>query len=182
MASRVSLPSNPRCLTDPFNTPGLSVSSRADAIHRTTNAGWSAVQDMRIYHGGIDFLVSQEFLYCPDVVFVLDQMGCKGIAERVAPGSFCHTARGDCFSDGSLHEGLIDMTPDTDYRFRISHVASDHVTIIERYDDLSGPPGKNRDIVHEDYRNMTFSGAQGFPALSGRLVRACRQLVEGMAC
>ena len=45
---------------------------------------------MRIYHGGFDVFVSEEFLYGADVVAVLEEVGGEGVAEGVGGYRFVY--------------------------------------------------------------------------------------------
>jgi hypothetical protein len=60
------------------------VSCRESAVGRALDGAWAPVQDVCVDHGGADVLVAEEFLNCPDVVAVLQQVGGRGVAKRVA--------------------------------------------------------------------------------------------------
>jgi len=48
------------------------------------------LQHVRLDLGGLDVLVPQQFLHGPDVVAVLQQMGCKGVTKHVSGGALKH--------------------------------------------------------------------------------------------
>jgi hypothetical protein len=48
---------------------GLSV------IKRGADGTGAALQDVGVDHGGLDILVSEEFLYCADIISILQKMG-----------------------------------------------------------------------------------------------------------
>jgi len=54
------------------------------AAARAADGAPTAVQDVGIDHCRAQVLVAQEVLDSPDVVPVLEQMGCKGVPEGVA--------------------------------------------------------------------------------------------------
>jgi hypothetical protein len=78
-----------------------SVSCRENAVGRTSDGAWAPVKDVCVDHGGADVRVAEEFLDYPDVVAVLQQVGGKGVAKRVA----AH-ALGDARSKGGDPDGI----------------------------------------------------------------------------
>ena len=61
-----------------------STSAQPQPIGRAADTPATSVQDVGIYHGGLDVAVPQQFLHRPDVVAVLQQVRRKGMAQRMA--------------------------------------------------------------------------------------------------
>ena len=66
--------------------------------------------------GWSDAFVSQQFLNSPDVVALLDQMGCKGVPQGVAADFFMNAGLACGRGYGPLHRPVVDMVAPADSR------------------------------------------------------------------
>src|SRR5512139_3074985 len=57
-------------------------------VHRAPYTPTAPVQDMGVDHRRADIPVSEQFLYRPDVVAILEQMSGEGVAEGMAGDVF----------------------------------------------------------------------------------------------
>ncbi len=64
---------------------------RQDTIRRAPDGGPAAVQDVGVDHGRPPILMPQEFLICPDVVAVLQEVSGKGVPEGMGRRRFRET-------------------------------------------------------------------------------------------
>jgi hypothetical protein len=65
----------------------------------------AAIENVGIDHGGFDIFVTEEFLDGADVVAVLEEVGCKAVAEGVATDAFEVGKKGFDF-DASHFDGM----------------------------------------------------------------------------
>src|SRR5207247_1070351 len=82
-------------------------SCRENAVGRASDGAWAPVQDVRVDHGRADVLVAEELLDCPNVVAVLQQVGGKGVAERVAAHALGDARPKGGNPDGALEDGFV---------------------------------------------------------------------------
>ena len=69
----------------PHKCPALDGDTLPHPVEGAVNPSPATVQHVRVDHRGLDGLCAPGApLHCPDVVTVLQQMGCKRMAERVA--------------------------------------------------------------------------------------------------
>jgi hypothetical protein len=66
---------------------------------------------MCVNHSRADITVAEEFLNRADVIPVLKQVGCKGMAKRMTTGWLCYTCPNNCIPDGSLQDSLVKVMP-----------------------------------------------------------------------
>ena len=66
---------------------------------------------MGINHGGGNIRMAQKFLNCTDIVTRFQEMGGKGMSERVTTDPPGYSCTRDCLFDGLLREGFVDMMP-----------------------------------------------------------------------
>jgi len=79
----------------------------------------AALEDVGVDHGGLDVLVSEEFLHGADVVSVLQKVGGETVAKGVGFDLFV-VARKFCgFTDGFLQDGFIEMMAANRSRLRV---------------------------------------------------------------
>jgi len=64
---------------------------------------------MGVNHGGADVGVTEEFLNGADIVAGLQEMGCEAVPQRMTTGSFGEAGGFDCFLDGLLDAGFMDV-------------------------------------------------------------------------
>ena len=62
----------------------------------------TALEDVRIDHGGFDVLVAEQLLHCTNIVPVLEQVGGEGVAEGVGADRLGNGG----FPRGPLHGSL----------------------------------------------------------------------------
>jgi hypothetical protein len=62
-------------------------------IERAANAKPSFIQHMLINHCGFDIFVAQEFLYCSDIVVVLQKLGGKTMAKGMTTDALVNTCQ-----------------------------------------------------------------------------------------
>lgn len=63
-----------------------------DAVRGAAHRAAPPVQDMGVDHRGAHILVAQELLDGPDVVAILEEVGGKGVSERVRGAGFAMPA------------------------------------------------------------------------------------------
>ena len=80
-------------------------------VHGTANSRGAAVQDMSVDHGGLDVAVAEEFLDGADIVAVFEQVGGKGMAERVAASALRESGFKHSLVDCFLEKGFVEMIP-----------------------------------------------------------------------
>ena len=57
------------------------------SVQRAAHPTAALVQDVRVNHGRLHALVAEQFLDGADVVSILEQMGCEGMAQGVTGGA-----------------------------------------------------------------------------------------------
>jgi hypothetical protein len=55
------------------------VAQTADLIQGTAHGQPASIEDVRINHRGLHVLMPQEFLHCPDIIALLEQMRRKAM-------------------------------------------------------------------------------------------------------
>jgi hypothetical protein len=78
---------------------------RSLVIERTHDTSTPTIQNMGIDHRGFDIGMTQKFLHRADVVAILEQMRCEGMAEGVTTDALGNVAGPNC-----LIEGFLDTT------------------------------------------------------------------------
>jgi hypothetical protein len=58
---------------------GGHVAQTADLIQGTAHGQPASIEDVRINHRGLHVLMPQEFLHCPDIIALLEQMRRKAM-------------------------------------------------------------------------------------------------------
>lgn len=62
---------------------------------------------MRVDHDGMHILMPKELLDCADVVAILQEVSCQGMAKRVATGRLGEPSLAGGFFDGLLQDGFM---------------------------------------------------------------------------
>lgn len=78
-------------------------------IQWTADTGRPAMEHMRIDHRRFDIAMSQQLLNSSNVRAAFKWVRGKGMAERMARGSFCKTGHHHGLSDGFLYQGFVNM-------------------------------------------------------------------------
>jgi hypothetical protein len=55
---------------------------------------------MGVNHGGANIRMTQQFLYCPDIIAFLKQMGCKAVPESMGGDAFADLTLPNSFANG----------------------------------------------------------------------------------
>jgi hypothetical protein len=79
------------------------------SVKRTLDPSHTSVQDMGINHCRADVVVSEKFLDRPDIISVLKQVCCKGVAQSVAPGRFEDASLEPSFFESFLYNRFVKM-------------------------------------------------------------------------
>src|SRR6266404_4127219 len=80
-----------------------------EQVRRGPDGAWTAIQDMSVDHGRRHVTMTEQFLDCPDVVPVLQQVGGERVAEGVAPCGLRDARRAYSVADGALEDGFVEM-------------------------------------------------------------------------
>jgi hypothetical protein len=86
-------------------------SSPKHPIRGAANRRWTAVQDVRVDHGGAHVTVSEQFLDRANVVTVFEEMRCEGVPEGETRGSLGQARLEDGFLDRPLEHGFMEVMP-----------------------------------------------------------------------
>ena len=81
------------------------LSSSSLWLERATHALATALEYLRIDHGGLDVLVPQEFLHRANIIVVFQKVGSKAMAEGVDRGVLLDAALFEGCPEGILYRG-----------------------------------------------------------------------------
>src|SRR5262245_39297900 len=87
--------------------PSAPRSSPKHPIRGAANRRWTAVQDVRVDHGGAHVTVSEQFLDRANVVTVFEEMRREGVPEGVTRGWLGQARLEDGFLDRPLDHGFM---------------------------------------------------------------------------
>ena len=79
---------------------GTAIGREGQAIDRAANAAASTVEHMSVNRRRTHILVAQQLLDRPNIMPVLQQVGCKGMAKRMTGCRFGDPCCEPCFLEG----------------------------------------------------------------------------------
>lgn len=104
--------SGDRLREKPDNPRGEMLLGLPQEVCRTADAPSSPVKDMGVDHRRADVLVSEEFLYRPDIIPVLQQVGSERMPECMASDGLPDPGPLACILDGPLDDGVVKVVPE----------------------------------------------------------------------
>jgi len=67
----------------------ISPLAQLHPVQWTANTAWSTIEDMCVNHSGANILVAKEFLDCPDIITVLDEVSRERVTKGVTTRALC---------------------------------------------------------------------------------------------